>query len=102
MLRIAFFCLILIWSIGCACGQAHPAKGEPVRGCYFSAFVGPDGSIRTELFKGGGNLEDALGRILNKRIAVQWLYFDYENPAELNAYLNSPNGYKNRDRVPYF
>lgn len=77
-------------------GQAYLAKGEPRRGCYFSAFVGPDASIRTELFKGGGNLEDALGRILNKPIAVQWLYFDYENPVELNAYLNGNNGYKNK------
>ena len=93
------FCFILFTNISSVRGQAHLAKGEPSRGCYFSAFVGPDASIRAELFKGGGNLEDALGRILNKRIAVQWLYFDYENPAELNAYLNSPSGYKNRSVV---
>ena len=92
-------CFTVIAYITPVRGQANLAKGEPRRGCYFSAFVGPDFSIRKELFKGGGNLEDALGRILNKRIAVQWLYFDYENPAELNAYLNSPNGYKNRPVV---
>jgi hypothetical protein len=67
------------------------AKAEPERGCYFSGFVGPDKSIRYEMFRNGGTLTDAFERIVQKKMAVMWLYFYYDNPAELEATLK---GYK--------
>lgn len=72
------------------------AKAEPERGCYFSVFVGPDQSLRKSRIRDGGTLEDAITRLVHKEIAVEWMYFYYDNPREVDAYLN---GYKKRPFV---
>jgi hypothetical protein len=79
-----------------AVAERRLAKAEPKTGCYFSVFVGPDRSLRKAMQKYGGTLEDQITRLLGKEMAVQWLYFYYNNPAEVAAYLR---GYKNRSFV---
>lgn len=64
------------------------AKAEPAKGCYFSVFVGPDLSVREAMVR-GGTLEDAVARIIHKEIAVEWLYFFYDDPGEVAAYLHT-------------
>ena len=45
------------------------------------------------MFRHGGTLQDALGRIVHKQIAVEWRYFDYDNPNEVKGYLTVYRNY---------
>ncbi len=99
MQKFRLLCCLLALSchVGSVADAQKPrialAKAEPARGCYFSAFVGPDGAIRQEMFRHGGTLEDALGRIVHKQIAVEWMYFYYDNPPEVKGYLTVYKNY---------